>query len=81
MPDWVHPGAILILGSILVPLFKGRVKQAYLLVLPALAFLSVLTMSEGTYGVYHFLGQEITFGRVDKLSLAFAYIFTMMAPC
>jgi multicomponent Na+:H+ antiporter subunit D len=79
MPDWVHPGAILILGSILVPLFKGRVKQAYLLVLPALAFLSVLTMSEGTYGVYHFLGQEITFGRVDKLSLAFAYIFTMMS--
>jgi multicomponent Na+:H+ antiporter subunit D len=79
MPDWVHPGAILILGSVLVPVFKGRVKQAYLLFLPALAFLSVLTMSEGTYGVYHFLGQEITFGRVDKLSLAFAYVFTIMA--
>ncbi len=79
MPDWVHPAAILILGSVLVPFFKGRVKKVYLLVLPALAFLSVLTMSEGTYGVYHFLGQEITFGRVDKLSLAFAYIFTIVS--
>ena len=47
MIDWVHPGAVLIAGSILIPVFKGRVKQAYLLLLPALAFLSVLNMSEG----------------------------------
>ncbi len=79
MDSWIHPAAILILGSVFIPFFKGRVKKVYLLLIPALAFLSVLNMSEGTYGVYHLLGQEITFGRVDKLSLAFAFIFTLMA--
>ena len=79
MIDWVHPGAVLIAGSILIPFFKGRVKQAYLLLLPALAFLSVLNMSEGVYGAYHIMGQELIFGRVDKLSLVFSYIFSLTA--
>jgi multicomponent Na+:H+ antiporter subunit D len=79
MHSWIHPAAILILGSVFIPLFKGRVKKVYLLLLPALAFLSVLNMSEGTYGVYHLLGQEITFGRVDKLSLVFGYVFSIAA--
>ena len=32
-----------------VPLLSGRVKQVYLLVLTAVAFLAALNLSEGTY--------------------------------
>lgn len=77
MPNWIHPAAILILGSVLIPVLRGRVKQAYLLLLPALAFLSVLSMDQGTYGVYNVLGQDIVMGRVDKLSLVFGYVFSI----
>src|SRR3972149_4921895 len=79
MPNWIHPAAILVFGSFLIPLFKGRVRQAYILLLPILAFLSVATMDYGTYGVYNVLGLEMTFGRVDRLSYVFAFIFTLMA--
>ena len=36
-------------------------------------------MSEGTYGAYQIMGQELIFGRVDKLSLVFSYIFSLTA--
>ncbi|MBI5560611.1 MAG: Na(+)/H(+) antiporter subunit D [Deltaproteobacteria bacterium] len=77
MTNWIHPGAILILGSILIPFLPGRIKKAYLLLLPALAFISVLTMHEGTYWAWHFLGQDMVVGRVDKLSIVFAYVFSV----
>lgn len=79
MNSWVHPGAILILGTFLIPFLRGRVKQAYLLFLPALAFLSIVSMHEGTYWVYSFLGHDLIFGRVDRLSLVFSYIFSLAA--
>ncbi len=76
---WIHPAGILLLGSALIPVLKGRIREGYVLLLPFLAFMSVLSMDEGTYGVVNLLGQELIFGRVDKLSLAFAYVFTLMA--
>ena len=78
MINWLHPGLILIFGAFLIPFLKGPVRQGYLLLLPAAAFIDLLTMSPGSYGVVHFLGQELVFGRVDKLSLVFAYVFTLM---
>ncbi len=79
MPEWVHPAAILILGSVLVPLFRGPVRSAYLLLLPLLAVYSVFTMSEGVYGIFELFGQSVVFGRVDKLSLVFGYVFSIAA--
>ncbi len=43
-----------------------------------MAFLAVVNMPHGTYGVYEFLSWKLTFGDVDKLSKVFAYIFTIM---
>ncbi len=76
---WIHPAGILIAGSVLIPVLRGRLREFYVLLLPALAFLSVFYMEQGVYGTFNILGQDIIFGRVDKLSLAFAYIFTIMA--
>ena len=84
MPDpgsqfWIHPGAILILGALLVPLIRGPARQGYLLLLPALALLSVFSSQLGTYWTCELLGQEVVFGRVDKLSLVFGYVFCIAA--
>ena len=74
----VPPAVILIAGALLVPLFKGRVKKTYLLVLPALAFLDLLYMPAGKYWIVDFLSYELTFGRVDQLSMAFGYVFVLI---
>ncbi len=75
---WIHPGLILIIGVLFSPLFKGKWKQGYLLLLPVLAFIAVLCTTQGTYWETSFLGQDITLGRADKLALCFGYIFTIM---
>jgi multicomponent Na+:H+ antiporter subunit D len=77
--EWVHPGLLLILGAWTLPLLKGRVKRLAMLLLPALALAICLRMNLGTYGEVRFLGQDLVFGRVDKLSLIFSYVFSIMA--
>jgi multicomponent Na+:H+ antiporter subunit D len=77
--EWVHPGLLLILGAWLLPFLKGRVKRVAMLILPAAALIDCLLMKPGTYGVTSFLGQDLVFGRVDRLSLVFSYVFSLMA--
>lgn len=79
MIEWVHPGLLLIFGAALIPFLKGKVKEGYLVALPAAAFLLVVFLDPGRYGVFNFLGNELVMGRVDKMSLVFSYIFTLMA--
>ena len=76
--QFLHPSVLYILGGLLIPLFKGKVKQGYMLAVSLLAFFAVVVMPYGTYGVYEFLNWKLTFGEVDKLSKVFAYIFTIM---
>lgn len=75
----IPPAFIFIIGSALVPFLKGRGKQIYLLLLPALAFIGLLFIPHGTYGVYRFLEYDLILFRVDRLSLIFGYIFTLFA--
>ena len=79
MIEWFHPAIFFIFGAFLIPFLKGRVQQAYLVLMPALALIDVASMSQGTYWIFHFLGNDVIFGKVDKLSLVFAYVFTIMA--
>ena len=76
--QFLHPSVLYILGGLLIPLFKGKVKQGYMLAVALLAFFAVVVMPYGTYGVYEFLNWKLTFGEVDKLSKVFAYIFTII---
>lgn len=78
MIEWIHPGVFLIIGALLIPLFKGRLKQVYLVALPTAALIGCILTSQGTHGVIHFLGYDLTFGRVDRLSLLFSYVFSIM---
>ena len=77
--EWVHPGLLLIFGAWALPLLKGRLKRAAMLLLPGAALTVCLALTPGIYGVVSFLGQELIFGRVDRLSLVFSYVFSLMA--
>jgi len=82
MIDIVPPAFIYIVGAFLIPLLGNRLrllKQAFLLLIPAIAFWDLLNMPQGTYWIYQFLGYELILGRVDKLSMVFGYIFVIMS--
>ncbi len=79
MINAVAPAAIFIIGAPIIFFLRGRLKSVYLLLLPVLASISLLSMHEGTYWIVNFLGYELIFGRVDKLSLAFGYIFALVS--
>jgi multicomponent Na+:H+ antiporter subunit D len=78
-PEWVHPGLVLIVGAWLVPLLKGPAKRMAMIAVPAGALVDCMLLQPGTYGVVRFIGQDLVFGRVDRLSLVFAYVFTLIA--
>ncbi|MEW6665863.1 MAG: Na(+)/H(+) antiporter subunit D [Thermodesulfobacteriota bacterium] len=79
MIDWFHPSVLFILGALLVPFLRGKVRRIYLMLIPALAVWAVSAMSPGSYWKYGFLGNTLTFGAVDKLSIVFGWVFTIMA--
>lgn len=77
--EWLHPGLVLILGAWLLPFLRGGLKRVAMLALPAVALGLCLASEPGSYGQLSVFGQEVTFGRVDELSLVFSYVFSGMA--
>ena len=78
---WIHPALVLLLGCLALPLVPARLKKAFLLVVPALAFgvvLMMFTMPRGEFWHVPFLKWTLVFGRVDSLSLVFAVIMSGM---
>jgi multicomponent Na+:H+ antiporter subunit D len=75
---WLHPSLILLLGALVLPLVPARLKKVYLLLIPLLVFARTLNLSVGVFGQVQFLDWGLTFGRVDKLSLVFGYIMSLM---
>ncbi len=79
MINTLPPQAIFIIGGLLIPLFKGRLKSIYLLLLPVISFINLINVPEGTHWIVRFLDYELIFGRVDRLSLLFAYVFHLIS--
>ncbi|UCD87683.1 MAG: Na(+)/H(+) antiporter subunit D [Desulfobacterales bacterium] len=73
------PAALLIIGALLVPFFKGNARNWYVILLPAVAFYLISQLQVGSSWQVHFFGFDLTFLRVDKLSKVFGYIFTLNA--
>ncbi len=78
MINALPPALIFILGAVLIPLLKGKPKQLYILLVPVVAFLDIVYLSPGTSWVYRFLGYDLIFCEVDRLSLAVGYIFVII---
>lgn len=77
MINWFHPSLFFILGAPVIPFLRGRARQIYLMLIPTLAIGSVFLSSPGNYWTTTFLGSSLVFGSVDKLSLVFAWVFTI----
>ena len=79
MINAIPPAFIYIIGSLFIPLFKGRSKSVYMLLLPLIAFADLLLLPEGKSCLVGFLDYQLVFCRVDRLSLIFGYIFTLIS--
>ncbi len=78
MIDAVPPGFFFLLGAWLIPLLKGKIKQVYLLLVPALALIDLFLLKPGTHWVYPFLSYSLTFAQVDRLSIIVGLIFVLI---
>lgn len=71
------PGLILIFGAILVPFLRGRVKSAYIVLLPVVAFIYLISIPKGSYTLFNLLDNPLLM-HMDKLSMLFAYVFILV---
>jgi len=75
----MHPATYFIVGAILLPFAKRlKLQKALLLIVPLLAFYQIHHLP-ASFGICHFMGFELIFGRVDKLTYVFLHVFTLMA--
>lgn len=79
MINWIPPATIFILGALLIPLFKGKARQLFVLTIPVFGLANILAMESGTEWIYGYLRYDLIFGQVDKLSMVFGYVFVIMA--
>jgi multicomponent Na+:H+ antiporter subunit D len=75
----IAPSLIFIAGALLVPFFKGRLKVAFMLLLPVLSFIILAHVSEGKQWTFSILDYDLILGRIDRLSRLFGYIFCIAA--
>lgn len=66
-------------GSLLVLLSKGKIRNIILTAIPVISFIFLITTQPGEYFNYTFLGFDLTLFRVDKLSLVFGYAFIIIS--
>jgi multicomponent Na+:H+ antiporter subunit D len=79
MTDAVPPVLIFVVGALLLPVIPGRLKSAWMLLIPVIGFLNLMVLGEGTHFRIDFLDYHLVLGRVDKLSLLFAYVFHLIS--
>lgn len=94
MIEWIHPGLVILLGSFLIPFIGWRkVRLVYFLSLPIIGLIILILTSKGVFGpippwpdALHkwripFLQWSLELGRIDKLSMVFAYVYVIAAFC
>jgi len=77
MSNSIPPALIIIFGSLLVPFLKGKAKSMYLIFLPVLALFAVAWLPAGKHSILYFMGHDLIFENVDRLSRLFGYIFSI----
>jgi len=69
---------IYVLGAALLPLLPRRVRAAFGLLVSIAAFIFLVNLETGASLTFPFLNYELMVCRVDRLSLAFGYVFVIM---
>ena len=76
---FMHPATMFIIGALLLPLAKKfKVQKVWLVLIPLIAFIQIQYLPE-SFGKVEWLGFDLQFGRVDKLTMVFLHVFTLMA--
>lgn len=73
------PGLLLVAGGLLLPLVPVRLRGTFMLVLPVLGFLQILSLPADASWNLEILGLTLEVLRVDGLSLVFGYVFHLAA--
>ncbi len=73
------PGLIVIAGAIILPLLPKKLRASVFLLFPALAFIWLLLLEPGSTLTVSFLQYDLILTSVDRLSLAFGYVFVIIA--
>lgn len=77
--EFIHPGLCYLAGSFFIPFFKGKVKKAFLGLFPLFVIGIVAFLPEGEYWRGEWLGVRMILGHVDRLTLCFLWVFSIMA--
>ena len=75
----ILPGLLLIGGGLVLPLLRGPLRAAAVLVLPLVALGLVWQVPDGVALAVPFLGYELALVKGDALSRLFATVFSLMA--
>ena len=79
MTEYFPPALIFFFGALALPFLGGKIKKAAILAVPVAAFWLITTLQPGTGWHYQLFGFDLTMLRVDRLSKAFGYVFTINA--
>jgi multicomponent Na+:H+ antiporter subunit D len=75
----LSPAWTLLLGAAFVPLLRGSVRAAWVVVLPLAGMVQLALMPTGDLGQLEFLGEQLLLVRVDRWSVLFAWVFLIAA--
>ena len=73
------PAAPLLIGALLVLLLPRGLRPVLFVLAPALSFAQLTQLAPGTELAWRFLDHQLLVSRIDRLSLAFAYVFSLAA--
>lgn len=75
----LHPTLLFFAGALLLWVLPQIGRRVLILLVPATAFFVISQLDPGTYYSYQLFGFDLNLLRVDKLSKAFGYVFTLNA--
>ena len=92
---WIHPGLVICIGGLLIPVIPWRrIKQTYFLLLPLAGLAILVSTSAGIFGAIPsgptealhkwnvpFLQYTLDIVRINKLSMLFGYVYVIAAFC
>ncbi|MFO7817951.1 MAG: Na(+)/H(+) antiporter subunit D [Thermodesulfobacteriota bacterium] len=74
------PALLFIAAALFIPAFKGTARKIYMLTIPVLGFMQLLSLPTGSHLTVTFLNTyELTLLQVEPIRLCFAYVFVIMA--
>jgi multicomponent Na+:H+ antiporter subunit D len=69
------PGLPILLGALFVPLLRGHLQKAFLLLLPVIGLAQLVGLEQGSLVQLSLFDYDLNPVRIDRLSLVWGYIF------